>query len=150
MHFFSRPAPPLSPLAALKASLIRVATALRDGENVVDLTPRDILRNAVFVLRSATPLARALVDNLVPFAALGFGICGLPRKDASPATCLYSILPNFRAEIRIPTKHRLHTQLVGWIAKQDAVADKSALTLDITSPHLPGAEPNSLVYLPSF
>ncbi|KAF7193118.1 putative mitochondrial chaperone BCS1-A [Pseudocercospora fuligena] len=148
MLFFSRPAPPLPPLAALKASLLSVAARLRDGQNVVDLTPRRILRNAVFVLRSASPLARLLVDNLVPFAVLGFGICGLLREDASPTTCLKSLVPSFRAEIKVPTKHRLYTQLVGWIARQDAVASKRALTLDVSSPHLPGTDPDALVYLP--
>ncbi|KAF7186283.1 Mitochondrial chaperone BCS1 [Pseudocercospora fuligena] len=133
----SRSKLPQAPLTALRTGLVSIATGLRTASktnlDIVDLTTSIAWRNAVSVIRQASPLAAFLINTFGPFAVLAFGFYKYVLKGMNVIAALYSLYARFYASIKVPTNHALNRQVTCWLAKRSAgPADSRSLTLNST------------------
>lgn len=140
------------PLKAMYRSLLSVATGLCSGDHgsmdVLEVTVETVCRNAINMLRSASPVLERIMTTLGPFAILAFGIykwgsSGLETKDY--------IYKKFMVDVTVPGGTKLNKQVVDYMA--DHSGSTSTRSMMVMEDHLIKASTSSnssecLMYIP--
>lgn len=122
------------PLHAISSSLIRVATGLRTGgkTDILDLTADAVWKNAIAMVRAASPVLEATLTTVGPYILLAYGAYRYIWKGLNVASVLNEVSSRFRASIKIPSHHYLNEDVVSWMAEQEkesSTSNSRALTI---------------------
>lgn len=140
------------PLRAIGGSLLSIATGLRRGEDgpldVLELVVEKVCRNAVQMLRAASPVLERLLTVAGPFAVLAFGIykwiySGLEIRDY--------VHKRFMADITVPGGTTLSKQLVDYMADHSAGTKTRSMTVlegHSTKASVTSKNGSALMYIP--
>lgn len=122
------------PLQAIPPNLIGIASALRFGignqrDDILDLRPDTACRNAVAMVRYASPTLERSILILAPFAILGYGIYTYVWKGLDLKEVINYVRSRFIASVTVPAKYALHDQVLTWMAKNDVGVDARSATV---------------------